>query len=204
MLFKNPLDSILGQTSKVKILRFLNSIRTELNGREISKSTGVSHVRCHAALRDMARHGIIIIRNIGRSTVYKVNHDHILYKGLLKPLFDSESVLINNLVDYIIKNIKEFKPISVIIYGSTTKDEARPDSDIDMLIVLPDVSDLKKIREKIESTEESISSRFGNQFSPVLIKKKDLQQKYKQKNNLYTEIIKTGKVIYGKTISELL
>jgi len=204
MLFKNSLDSILGQSSKVKILRFLNSTKIELNGREIAKSTGLSHVQCHTALRDLAKHGVITVRNIGRSTAYKINSEHILYKELLRPMFDSETTLINRLIDIVAAGTKKFKPISIMIYGSTTKGTARPDSDLDMLIIFPDNSDLKKIAEKIDSIEEDISNKFGNQLSPVLIKKKDFRRKYKQKNNFYMEIIKTGKVLYGKTISELL
>jgi predicted nucleotidyltransferase len=204
MLFYKPLDSILGQSSKVKILRFLNSINTDINGRELAKAIKLSHVKCHTALRELAQHGIVMVRNVGRSTLYKINIGNIIYINLLKPLFHNESLLMDELVKYMIKNMKVTKPLSLIIFGSTIDGTSRPDSDLDMLIIYPNLTDLKKVKQYIERIEQDISIRCGNQLSAILIKEKKLKQKYKQKDDLYSNIIKTGKVIYGKTISELL
>jgi predicted nucleotidyltransferase/predicted transcriptional regulator len=203
MLFKNVLDSILGQTSKVKILRFLNLIDFELSGREIAKEINISHVQCHKALKYLNQHGLIDMRQIGRSTAYKINKSHILYLNLIKPIFNSESTLLKQLTETILKKIKTFKPLSIIVFGSTIK-LARPDSDIDLLIIFPNKSDIKQIREKIDTLEEEIITKFGNSIAPILIKQKEFNKKYKEKNNLYIEIINKGKILYGKTISELI
>lgn len=55
MLFSNPLDKILGQVSKIKILRFLINSQAQLNGREIAKNVGLSHVKVHTALKDLSK-----------------------------------------------------------------------------------------------------------------------------------------------------
>lgn len=204
MLFVNPLDSILGQLSKVKILRFLCKTQAEFNGREISKITKLSHVKCHTALKSFASHGLLIYRNVGRSTLYKVNTDNFLIKNILQPLFSKEADLLEYLIIDIVKIFKELKPTSIIVYGSTIREDARADSDVDLLIIFKDDANPYLIKKYIEQVSELLSPKYGNQLSCKAIKESSFKQKIKNENNLYSEIIRTGKLVYGKTISELL
>lgn len=203
MLFLNPLDTVLGQNSKVKILRFLIRTEAELNGREIAKAVGLSHVKCHSALQELVPHGFVSMRRIGKSTVYHVEMENFLVKELLKPLFDKEQQLLNGLVKLLLSGLS-FQPRTIVLFGSLAKGQARPDSDIDLLVVIPNGESLRKAKGDFGEIEEKVIKSYGNRLAPVIIKEKELFRKYRQPNPFYKEIVKTGRVIWGKPLLEIL
>lgn len=204
MLFIHPLDFILGQTSKVKILRFLSRSQAEMNGREIAKAVGTSHVKCHAALQELTTHGLVTMRRVGRSILYGIDADNVQFKSLLQPLFKNESQLFNMLKSTLFENLSGSDIVSMIVFGSVAKGNAQPNSDIDLLLIVANSKSIQKIRNKLERTEEKVIERFGNQLSPILLTQHAFRIKYNKGNGLYREIAKSGIVIHGQAISEVL
>lgn len=204
MLFLEPLDAILGHISKVKILRFLIRSQAELNGREIAKAVGVSHVRCHTALQELSTHGFITMRRVGRSVLYRLESENILVERLLKPLFDNESRILDDFLKILLGELSLPKPVSIALFGSIVKGKMRPDSDIDILVVVPNEKDIRQARRDVDRAEEKIVKIFGNRLASIIIKENIFQKRYRKKEALLVEIVKTGKVIYGKPLSELL
>lgn len=203
MLFSNPLDEVLGQTSKVRILRFLIRSQVAMNGREIAKTVGLSHVKCHTALKELALHGSVSIRHVGRSNLYQLEKENYLIKKLLKPLFGNEEHLLTDLAKVILKNLS-FRPRSLIVFGSIAKGRARPDSDIDLLVIIPNQVDLRRAKQEISRKEEIVVRTFGNRLAPLIVKAQTFSKKCKGGKRLFTEIVKTGKLIYGAPLSEVL
>jgi predicted nucleotidyltransferase len=48
--------------------------------------------------------------------------------------------------------IRDFHPLRLILFGSHARGDARPDSDIDLLVVLPEVSDKRRVAIEIRRT----------------------------------------------------
>lgn len=203
LLLDRPLDNILGQYSKVKILRFLIKSQAQLNGREIAKNVGLSHVKAHTALRDLTRDGVVNMRSVGNSLVYWLNEEHFLVKEIIRPAFEREEGIFGHLVRIILKEIKPPRPLSIILFGSFAKGGASVDSDIDIVIVYPHSKNKPLISKELSEAEKKITSLFGNHLScaPLLIN--EFQNKLKKKDAFINEIIRTGKVIYGRNISGL-
>lgn len=204
MLFNNPLDYILGQQSKVKILRFLVKSNAELNGREIAKAVGLSHVKCHTALRELSVHGLINMRRTGRSVIYSIDPENILAKFFLTPLYNKESRLLNILAQTIAKEFSLPRPLSIFLFGSIVKGQARPNSDIDILLVQPDEKNMREAKVELSKAERNIVKLFSNRLAPIMIRKSEFKKRYKREEKFIKEVVKTGKIIYGKNLSELL
>jgi predicted nucleotidyltransferase len=51
------------------------------------------------------------------------------------------SAVINEMVDVI---VRDFHPLRVILFGSHARGDAGPDSDVDLLVVLPEAPDKRK------------------------------------------------------------
>lgn len=78
-----------------------------------------------------------------------------------------------NIVDRIAKILHQVAPDSkAILYGSEARGDARPDSDIDILIILPDDYDTYA-RRKIEITESlyDVELSTGISVSPLIVLK---------------------------------
>lgn len=203
MLLDRPLNDIFGQYSKVKILRFLVKSQAQLNGREIAKNVGLSHVKAHTALKDLTKQGVVIMRSAGNSLVYWLNEEHFLVKEIIRPAFEKEDGLFEYISRLILKEISSPKPLSIVLFGSFAKGNASADSDIDVVIVYPHSKNKPVISKELSEAEKKITSLFGNHLSSVPFSIDEFQNKLKRKDAFINEIVRTGKVIYGKSISEL-
>lgn len=203
MRFSYPLDKILGQRSKIKILRYLSRYSSEFTGREIARAIGFSHPVTHSALASLQEEGVVLMRRSGRSLLFSLAKDHRLVKEIILPLFQKEARFKEKIIQFIAKKIKH--PIeSMILYGSIVKDREKPVSDIDLLFVLPSDVPTGKVEKKLLELNADIVKQYGNQLSPLVISRKEFLKRLKKKDKLLQTILKEGEVLYGKSISELI
>jgi predicted nucleotidyltransferase len=203
MNFNNPLDYILGQLSKVRILRFLILTGVPMNGREIGKAVGLSHVQTHTALKDLVEQGIVSLRKVGRSNLYELQKEHLVVSEWLNPLILGEKNLKRRLAETVIKALST-APSSLLVFGSVARREEKAGSDIDLLIVMPDHSDLKKTETELESAGEEVSRLFGNRLSPLIISRTEVLRRRRGRDAFLREVMGGAEVIFGATIPELL
>lgn len=203
MLLDKSLDNILGQSSKVKILRFLVKSQAQLNGREIAKNVGLSHVKVHTALKDLTTHGIVNMRAVGNSLMYWLNEEHFLVKEIIRPAFEKERGIFQHIARLILKTANPPRPLSIILFGSFVKGNALADSDIDVVIVYPQAKNKSLIAKELSEAEKKVTLLFGNRLSYVSLALDEFQKKLNKKDAFINEIVRTGKVIYGQNISKL-
>ncbi len=204
MLYANQLNSLLSQVSKVRILRFLVKTWAELNGREIAAATGLSHVKVHTALKELGQYGVVTMRGQGRSILYRLNADNVLVKRLLVPLFENEERLGNLLSDILARYLKASAPKSVILFGSFATDRARPDSDIDVLVISSRQNTVKSLEMALAKAETSITIGFGNHLAPIVMDEAEFREKFRKGNKFIRSVVKNGKVLFGMSINELI
>lgn len=204
MFLINPLERILGQTSKIRILKFLVSSGLELNGREIASAVGLSHVKAHTALKELNQYGVVTMRRSGKSILYQLNHKNVIVSKMLAPLFEKEARLMNMVEEIITKHLKQPSPKSVILFGSFASNRARPDSDIDLLVITPKNGDSGAFREGLAKAEASITIGFGNHLAPILMGETEFKAKFKKREKFVVNVVREGKVLYGASINELI
>ena len=203
MKFTRPLDNLLGQQSKVKIIRFLVNSSAELAGREIARSVGLTQRITHASLMDLWKHGVVNMRRVGKAKLYKINKGRVLVSDGLIPLFVFENNLLKRLSALIIRKIKKFI-LSIIIFGSIAEGNEQPGSDIDLLIILKEKTNPQKVESALDGLSLVVSEKFGNFLSPVLLKENQFRRRYKQGDKFIKTIVARGKIIYGKTFMEVI
>ena len=203
MRFAQPLDQLLGQQSKVKIMRFLIKSGAELAGREIARSVGLAQRNTHTALMDLWRQGIVNMRRVGKAKLYKINKDSLFAAKAIIPLFAFEGSLLDRLSASIVHKIRG-PVVSLVIFGSIAEEKERPDSDIDLLIIIKENASIQKVDSTLDEISLSISRKFGNFLSPIILKENQFRRRYKQGDRLIKNIVKRGKVIYGHSFMEML
>lgn len=203
MKFTNLLDDVLGQKSKIKVLRFLTKVRGSFTGRELARQVGLSPEKTRQVLKDFQEQGIVEVQNAGRTNLYKLRKESTLVKNVLVPLFHSERNLPKSLAQTIRKGTS-FPVVSIILFGSLARGEERSDSDIDVLILTENNGDLRKAKKEIESIEHKVIEEFSNRLSPLIWNVREFQRRYKTKDHLLRQIIKEGIVLHGKTVSEVV
>lgn len=203
MRFNRILNYVFGQKSKLKILRFLSLYKKEGNVREISEEVGVTVPNTSRILKELEYEGVLTSKKIGRSVLYSLNSRHYLVKKIILPLFKKEKETREALI-ICLKGKLNFPIESIILFGSVEKGEEKPKSDVDLLFIVSDKTIPSKLEEKILAVNNRIISEFGNSISPMIIKKSEFLKRLKKGDRLMNNILREGKVVEGKAISDIL
>ena len=89
--------------------------------------------------------------------------------------------------------VREFQPEKIILFGSYASGQARPDSDVDLLVVLP--FEGKGFRKSLE-----ILNRISPDFSVDLLARcpEDTARRYAEGDPLIREALDHGKILYER------
>lgn len=89
--------------------------------------------------------------------------------------------------------VREFQPERVILFGSYASGNPRPESDVDLLVVLP--FEGKGFRKSLE-----ILNRVSPDFSVDLLARRpeDTARRYAERDPLIREVLDHGKVLYER------
>lgn len=208
MKINKPLDKILDNEAKVRILRFLIKTKAEWNGRQIAKEIGVTPATAHKALHGLYGEGILLLRNVGKTHIYSLKKDHYLISNLLEPLFAKEDKVLTNIIEIIRKKINTSsikKAITgVVLFGSVNLHTEKPASDIDLAVFIKDAADRQKVSILFEDIDEKVSKEFGNTVSPYINTEAEAKAKYKKGLGVIKNILKSSRLIYGKELGEIL
>ena len=207
MRVHNPLDKILNNEIKVKILRFLCKTEAEWSGRQIAQEIKASPAACHKSLRELNNERALLLRSIGKSYLYSLNKENFIISDLLKPLYEKESKIPEDIYEAIAKNISSLvikDIVSIAVFGSVKRKEERPTSDIDLLIVVKNPENRKAAEKDFEKVNEKIMDKFGNTVSTYLQTVEEFKSKYKKKVPLIKDILKSHNLLFGRSLEELL
>ena len=193
MKFHKFMEDALGNRTKIGVLRALCAHPTqEFTQREFSKKFGIPQQSVSVALKDLSRHNLILVRTVGRSTVFAANADSYSFKSV-KKLFEDEKKVLAALKETIAKELSGCGGIvECVLFGSVARGKEKTGSDIDLFVVCDDAYE-EKIRERITMLNGKIIRRYGNPLSPLIVSAESLK-KWKQENQfLYTDnILKDG------------
>ncbi len=207
MRVHNPLDKILSKETKVKILRFLCKTEAEWSGRQIAKEIKVSPAACHKALRELNNEGALLLRGIGKSNLYSLNKENLIVSDLLKPLYERESKIPDEIYEGIVSNISSLvimDIVSIAVFGSVKKKKERPTSALDLLVLVKNSENKGEVEEDFGKVNEKIISRFGNIVSPYIQTVEEFNLKYRKGLSLIKNILKSHRLLFGTPLEELL
>lgn len=203
MQFKEPYDAVLGSRSKIKVLRFFCSHPEEITGRELGRRIGLSHLKVHQVLKEFHQHGLVKMRKIGSAMLYCLKEDNILIRDIVRILFKSEHDPLIKLTEVITKRLRVFVE-SIILFGKITYDGKSPNTEIEVLLVIRDDMNLRAVEKGAQDTADEISNIFGNRFVPLIWNMTELCGRFLENDDLHHHIQKTGRVIYGCSLPELV
>lgn len=208
MRLNNPLDIILNSEAKVRVLRIFCKTPDEVNGRQMAKLTGVTPKTAHQILQGLRREGVIAMRAVGKTYLFRLHEDKTIVKDVLKPLFAAEGALSERLFDIIRGRVKKsvFKKdiLSVAVFGSVHTKQERAGSDIDLLVVVKTAELKKKAEDLFFKVDRQLSSGWGSLISPYVNSLAEFKAKAKKKTGAVADILKSYHVIYGERLEKLL
>jgi predicted nucleotidyltransferase len=172
-----------------RVLGVLARTERALTGRAVAglvrppaSTSGVQKV-----LDDLVRNGLVVAELAGRAKLYTFNRDHVAAPAIGE---------LANLRDLFLSRLRseaetwELPAASVWLFGSTSRGEGGPSSDVDILVVRPDdVSDSDpRWLAQLETLADRATRWSGNPCNIVEYTTADLQRLIRRRERLITEL----------------
>lgn len=152
-------------------------------GRLVGKKPGVFQI----GINSLEKQGWVVSRKQGPLRLFKINEQHPLYKEIKSVV--RKTVGVEAELKGLVNNIEGIE--LALIYGSYAKDSMRPDSDIDVMLVVRD----SKAEDKLVAELSRLEKTLGREINYKLYDENDFKQRRKSKDPFLTEVLSDKHII---------
>jgi len=179
MRFNFSLLALLSSKIQIKIVKFLLTHEAAMSEREIASILKVSHMTINRTLQKLAKVNFVNFATIGRAHLWKINRKSYAFKVLSTLIYEMPSTKdpLKDLKRVILKNLPRTLIKKAVLFGSVAKGEEKPNSDIDIFILVETSKDKKEIENSIEKLSSICLTRYGNRLAPYILAQKEMHQK---------------------------
>ena len=198
-IFLRPLDQILTNRGKVRLLRALMPLSRPVSGREAAKLARLSQTPALRALDDLVALGVLRRTETPSQHLYEVNRAHQLVREGLEPLFRAEQERIGRVLD-VLRTVLEHSGNGIAlaaVFGSAARGEDDTESDFDVLVVANEESDVERLHDRMADAIPRLEEEFGLDLSPVVLPLARFREMYRSGDPLVSDVLRDARVILG-------
>lgn len=202
MNLSHPARQLLGG-NRARVLHRLSLLAEGDTGRSIHALSGVKSRRTtQQVLNDLVGIGLVDVRPAGAANIYTLNRDHVLWPPLETIL--AASSLVEQRLTAVLADVFGDRAVGVL-YGSTARLEAGPDSDIDILIVWNAPVDERTATELVDEASRRIRRATGNDAQILAVTRAELHALSLREDPLVDSLrIDARPLTPGASVTELL
>ncbi len=207
MRVHQPLNQVLDTGVKVRLLRFLCQKGGEWSGRRLAAVISVPPTTAHHALRELREATVLEFKQTGNSFVYSLRDEHVLVHDVLRPLFQREARLPEQLTALLRQSLSaklRAAVVSAALYGSVATGQERPASDIDLLVLVHSTQAKAAVQEALERAGQQLMHTFGNPLALYLHTVQEARQKVRSGLPVFKNILAHHQVLWGRPLQEAL
>lgn len=159
MDLSNPAAAVLGP-NRAKVLHRLSLLADGMSGRALHALSGVkSLVTTQRTLEELAAVGLVDVRPVGAANLYSLNREHVMWPPI-EQLLAAGATAEQRIAEVMASTLGD--DAAVLLYGSFARNDAGPDSDIDLLVVWKDEIDEAHAAELLDEAVTRIERLTGN------------------------------------------
>lgn len=189
-------DMVFGTRSRMKVLRVLHHAVIPLNTSQIAKWAGLSQPAAAAALSELAQVGISDSSSAGRARVHWIVRDNVYVQEMVNPVFRSEEAVPDILLEDLVSRFGN-DAISIVLYGSYSRGDQRPDSDVDVVVVGATEAAKARLDETHLEQMRDFRERFGAPLSVIAYDATEARDLAVRSPEFLASLVQDGIVAYG-------
>lgn len=199
MWLRRPLDDILSSRAKIAVLRAVCGSGVPLSGREIARRAHIDPGHASRVLRELTASGVLLSRDMGGVCAYELDHLDSPLTQRVRDLFAGERERYSEAID----ELKTPGPgvLSVVLFGSEARGEAKPGSDTDLLIVVERKTE--QVEAMVSEACLRIAERHVLALSWHIADLADLQRWEKTSNPFWRAVLTEGVRLTGQSLGGL-
>lgn len=142
------------------ILSVLANATGPFSGRQVHRLAGLhSEAGIRKGLDRLVEQGIVLRRRVGNTNLHSLNRDHLAAESIisLARLRETAFAFMGSLLDS-----WDQPPVLAAVFGSSAREEEKPDSDIDVFFLRPDGASDESWQRSMSQFSNDVSRATGN------------------------------------------
>jgi predicted nucleotidyltransferase len=194
MKWNDTLDAVLGNRLRIRIIRTLHRTGRPVTGRALAQAAGYSHTQTYKALDDLEALGVITKDYAGAAQLYELNRTNYVVREMLVPVLTAERRVLMALASRFYERFgKDLK--SITLFGSVARNEDEPDSDIDLILVTRDGSEVERLEGLAAEVSLDAALEFGGAVSAFVVPESEYRSKLGGGKAMWSDIKAEGVTI---------
>lgn len=197
MKFHFIAEDILSSRGKIKTLKMLLRYPAKsFSGRELARLLDLSPSCVLSALELFRRYGLAHKTKTGKTSLWRLNKSHLLARKLsaLAGLDEKFRRFLRQKIKSAFA--KEKKVVQAAVFGSVAKGEEKPESDIDLFVLIKENKHKKAAETIVDKLNETMIPQLGNAISSIIYSSGELRNK--KNSELIKHIEKEGLSIFHR------
>ena len=167
------LEHVLGAKSKVAALRVLFNSKVGFSGSSVAKRAGMGLLAIQNALADLEGLGLVEVERGSVEHRYRLNFKHYLVGQGLRALLEAERGMVKALA-HDLRPLLEGRVLSAGFFGSFARGEAKPGSDIDLLVIVETLKERERVSALLFDHLPNLTERYGLPLQPIIYERRRL------------------------------
>jgi len=198
-----PLNVVFGAPSHVALLRALSGAGRGLTGREVARAAGVAQRAAMEGLARLEGAGLVRRTPAGRAYLYELRRDHRLVRGGILPLLDLEAEIRTGVFARLRETFGK-GVVSGCVFGSTARGEERPESDLDILLIVERKGEEDLLQKRASRLFEEFRRDLGIRPSLLVLTRGELTNRYRAADEFTKNVVREGETFAGKPIGTVI
>lgn len=201
MKTREVIETVLGTTGRIKILRRLEQAPQPLSGRQVAELTGLTHRGATQAIAPLIKAGVVRERKVGRAHQYSLQKDNIIARDIILPALAAERHL-RAAVEDDVTTLFAKDTVSLLMFGSYARGDETWQSDVDILAITSTAAKKSDVERLAESAAATFRNKYGAMLSVHILSLNELRRK--KQPTFMAQAVKDGILLYGANPKDLV
>lgn len=204
--FRQPLDEVLGTVSCVRILREMILYGLPVGVSELAERTSLSRSTANESVARLVDLTVLEAVGTGRYVQYQLRESHFLAEPL-QNLFQHEDQRRGHVFEALreVAEQAEPRPTAVCLYGSVVRGEDRPESDLDLLVVVASPAQRQELGDRFRAAVTGLEDRWDLPACSVIVLTEDEVRKGAHEGKeFFVNLGRDAVPVYGQAPAEVL
>lgn len=200
-----PLTQTLGTETNVRLLRTLALHGGQLSAPSLVSRTALAKGSVRTGLNVLLGLGVVIVKGSGHAQLYSLRSDYPL-RAPIEVLFEAEQARFHAIQDAIRQAARSCQPppIATYVYGSVARGQDRPDSDVDILVIVEAEDCVSIVTLAMRDALQEPGERIGFLPSVVGMSFDDITRHMRDAQSSWREALQGVVVVIGKNPASLM
>jgi predicted nucleotidyltransferase len=194
---------MLGSVGAVRVLRLLSQLEDPVAPSILSHRSGLTRAAVGRVLQRLQTSGVVEPVGSSPRPYYRLVPGHPIGVAL-RTLFEAEAARADGFLQSVGKVAEQHKPVPVAVwlYGSAVRGRDRPDSDVDLMVVVADHATARKV--ELTDDLNTGAAEAGVILGLTFVSKSELPDLVRANQEFWSGVLREAVVLYGVGPSQLI